>query len=269
MTARRCFLEAPNYCTISVGTSPVKQGATTGSACRRRSADTPAPRARVVHSWVTEFVREKGIHIRIESIGTSSERAVRKPSVLGHAILQLLTRRAASGYDLKKRFFASVGRGWHAYDTQIYRELKSLEDNGYVSGRVAKGRSGPQRRLYEITQEGTDSLLDWLVSPLELSKFKDEFGLRVWTADLFPPGEFEDFVVAAREQWRQSLDHQRAALENLNSEHGPPESCPPAVVGRQLAIEQTIAITEAKIAWSDRAVRIARSRTEFAAHAED
>ena len=68
------------------------------------------------------------------------------PTILGHAILQLLSRNTASGYDLKGRFHGSVGHGWHAYDTQIYRELRSLEKEGFVAGRMAPGRSGPQRR---------------------------------------------------------------------------------------------------------------------------
>jgi PadR family transcriptional regulator, regulatory protein AphA len=185
----------------------------------------------------------------------------RPPSVLGHAILQLLTRNAASGYDLKKRFFSSVGHGWHAYDTQIYRELKALEAGGFVTGRVVQGRSGPQRRLYTITDAGRDSLTAWLTSELDLKKFKDEFALRVWTADLFPDGAFEAYLATAREQWQESLDHQRMSLKVLEEEYGAPDGWSPAeVFGRQLAIDHTIAVTEAKIAWADRALRVLKHR---------
>src|SRR4051794_2147424 len=55
-----------------------------------------------------------------------------KPSLLGCAILQRLARSPMSGYELKKLFTTAVGYGWRAYDTQIYRELKALEQNGLV-----------------------------------------------------------------------------------------------------------------------------------------
>ncbi|MCX6499454.1 MAG: PadR family transcriptional regulator [Arthrobacter sp.] len=185
----------------------------------------------------------------------------RRPSVLGHAILQLLTRNAASGYDLKKRFFSSVGHGWHAYDTQIYRELKSLEAAGFVSGKVAQGRSGPQRRLYTITVAGRESLGEWLTSDLDLTKIKDELSLRVWTADLFPPDTFEEFIANAREQWQAALEHQRTSLRVLREEYGSPDGwAPDEVFGRQLAIDNIIAITEAKIAWADRTLKVISSR---------
>lgn len=186
-----------------------------------------------------------------------------KPSVLGAAILQLLIRHPASGYDLKKRFFASVGHGWHAYDTQIYRELKSLEDGGYIAGRVVKGRSGPERRLFTVTDLGLAALVEWLVTPLDVTKVKDEFGLRLTTADLFPPGELEAFIVSAREQWVAALEHQRMSLRVLIDEHGDPSgSAPSTIFGRQIAIDQIISTTEAKIAWADRALKVIANRAE-------
>lgn len=190
---------------------------------------------------------------------TSPDR--RPPSVLGHAILQLLTRNTASGYDLKKRFFSSVGRGWHAYDTQIYRELKSLESAGYVTGKVAQGRSGPQRRLYTITDLGRESLREWLCSDIDVNKSKDEFSLRVWTADMFPDGAFLPYLEAAQEQWQESLAHQKTSLQVLVDEYGDPDGpAPDDVFGRQLAIEYSISITEAKLAWARRALKVMQHR---------
>ena len=189
----------------------------------------------------------------------------RPPSVLGHAILQLLTRSTASGYDLKKRFYSSVGHGWHAYDTQIYRELKALESGGYVTGEVAQGRSGPQRRLYSITEKGTLSLQEWLTSDLDVNKFKDEFSLRVWTADQFPEEGFVEFVTTAKRQWEEALEHQRISLQVLTDQYGDPDgSAPGDVYGRQLAIDYSIHATEAKIHWAERALRVDRYRSRDA-----
>ena len=187
-----------------------------------------------------------------------------KPSVLGAAIIQLLIRSQASGYDLKKRFFASVGHGWHAYDTQIYRELKSLEENGLITGRTVPGRSGPERRLFAVTDAGRRALVDWLMTPLDVTKVKDEFGLRLTTADLFPPGELEALITNVRGQWVVALEHQRMSLRVLTEEHGEPDGAAPAnIFGRQLALEGIIAATEARISWADRALKVLANRAKL------
>src|SRR5262245_35426264 len=85
-------------------------------------------------------------------------------SALGSAILQRLQRSPMSGYELKKRFASSVGFGWRAYDTQIYRELKALESAGLIAGRADRGGRGPERRIFALTELGYRALLEWLES---------------------------------------------------------------------------------------------------------
>lgn len=184
------------------------------------------------------------------------------PSVLGYAILQLFSRMSASGYDLKDRFQSSLGRGWHAYDTQIYRELKRLEANGLTTGEVARGRSGPQRRIYTITERGREVLREWLASPLEINKTKDEFLLRIYTLDLFPQGEAEAFLLRARQELRNQLQHEQAALRTLNESYGDAEGdAPDAIVGRQLGIELSSALTKARLKWIERTLKVMAARS--------
>ncbi|ASN53357.1 PadR family transcriptional regulator [Sinomonas sp. R1AF57] len=182
------------------------------------------------------------------------------PSILGFAILQLLSRMPASGYDLKDRFQSSLGRGWHAYDTQIYRELKRLEAAGFTAGEIVKGRSGPQRRLYTITDRGLDALREWLCSPIDFSKTKEEFLLRIWTLELFPPGEAEEFLVRARHEWHSQLQHQQASLRTLNDSYGDVDEGSSDVFARQLGIELTIALTKARLKWIERALKVLAAR---------
>ena len=192
---------------------------------------------------------------------TTKDPAEITPSVLGYAILQLVSWMPASGYDLKDRFHSSLGRGWHAYDTQIYRELKRLEAGGYTTGEVVKGRSGPQRRLYTITPRGLEALREWLSSPLDTTKMKDEFLLRMWSLSLFRPGEAEEFFERARQEWRSALKHAQEALRTLNDSYGEPDGESPDVIfGRQLGIELTIAMAKARLKWIERAMKVLASR---------
>src|SRR5438045_110502 len=115
-------------------------------------------------------------------------------SLLGNAILQRLEATPMSGYELKKRFSSSLGYGWRAYDTQIYRELKALEAAGLVSGRAEKGDRGPDRRIYSVTDAGRAVLVAWLQSPLDDTWYKSELTLRIWSMHLIPPGALDELL---------------------------------------------------------------------------
>lgn len=43
----------------------------------------------------------------------------------------------------------------------LYRELRRLEKEGYVSSQWETGNSGPARRVYSITEAGEQMLLGW------------------------------------------------------------------------------------------------------------
>lgn len=170
------------------------------------------------------------------------------PSLLGCAIMQVLSREPASGYDLKSQFVSSVGYGWHAYDTQIYRELRRLEGNGYLEGHVASGRGGPQRRIYTLTDAGRDALVAWLASPVDAVRAKDEVALRIWTAHLFPPGTLEEYLGDVLAQWTNALEHQLMSLQSIRSR--PESATRDDLRARCLAIEYSIATTQARINWA-------------------
>jgi DNA-binding PadR family transcriptional regulator len=191
-----------------------------------------------------------------------SELAKPTPSVLGCAIVQRLVRSAMSGYELKKLFTTSVGYGWRAYDTQIYRELKTLEQAGFVRGQVQAGRGGPQRRVYEPTIEGLRALRDWLVSPLEDASHKSELTTRIWSLDLFPPGAVDRLVASVRQQTQEQLEHMSGRREELRRAFGPPEIAhDPTVVGRLLVLEYEIQLAQLKLRWLERVEAVTGVRT--------
>ena len=185
-----------------------------------------------------------------------------KPSLLGCAILQRLARSPMSGYELKKLFTTPVGYGWRAYDTQIYRELKALEQLGLVQGQVEPGRGGPQRRVFQPTLQGQRVLRDWLDSPLDETAVKSELTMRVWSVDLFPPGALEKLVAMIRKQTQAQLEHMTGRREELRERFGPPEtSADSTVVGRLLVLEYEIEAAQLKLRWLERIEAVHDVRT--------
>ena len=183
-------------------------------------------------------------------------------SALGSAILQRLQRSPMSGYELKKRFASSVGFGWRAYDTQIYRELKALESAGLIAGRADRGGRGPERRIFALTEQGLQALLAWLESPLEEPWHKSELNIRIWSMDLIPPDRLEQLLASVEESTQEHLDQLSQRRKELRERFGPPEIADePQGVGHQLILEFDVQMAQLKLAWIDRVRAVAKIRS--------
>ncbi len=85
--------------------------------------------------------------------------------MLKHGILGLLNYRPMTGYEIMTVFRDSLRFFWSAQTSQIYRELQTLEDRGWVGKTPVAQQGKPDKNVYAITPEGTDELLQWLSDP--------------------------------------------------------------------------------------------------------
>jgi PadR family transcriptional regulator, regulatory protein PadR len=77
------------------------------------------------------------------------------------AALAALLSAAAHGYDLRREI-REITQGALEVDAGgLYRVLRKLEQDGFVTSAWAQGESGPQRRDYELTAEGRELAEDW------------------------------------------------------------------------------------------------------------
>lgn len=90
-------------------------------------------------------------------------------------ILGLLDLRPMTGYDLKKTFDGTVAHFWSADQSQIYRTLARLEQEGLVDVRVIPQPGKPDRREHRLTDDGRVRLREWLRSPLPEEKAREPF----------------------------------------------------------------------------------------------
>ena len=70
------------------------------------------------------------------------------PMSLRYALLSLLLDGDATGYDLARRFDASVANFWHALPQQLYQELARMEDDGLVRGKAVVQAARPNKRVF-------------------------------------------------------------------------------------------------------------------------
>jgi DNA-binding PadR family transcriptional regulator len=103
---------------------------------------------------------------------------------LTHALLGLLAAEPGTGYDLRRRFDASLRNAWHASHSQIYPELGRLEERGLAEV-VAHG---PRRsRTWAVTDAGRTELRRWLTETEPDRAVRHEPLLRAFLLFLLEP----------------------------------------------------------------------------------
>lgn len=80
--------------------------------------------------------------------------------------LGLLSSRPRTGYDVRK-WFDVYGRvfGYSAQTSQIYRQLSRLVQRGWARVVPDPRTTGPDAKLYILTEEGRVEFTGWLLSP--------------------------------------------------------------------------------------------------------
>lgn len=103
---------------------------------------------------------------------------------LRYAILGVLEAQPRHGYELKAEFDRSISHFWPVNLAAIYPNLRRLEDEGQLVSRKQGGPEGrPDRKVYEITEAGRETLARWRRLPPEGSpQLKDPFLLNLFFA---------------------------------------------------------------------------------------
>jgi DNA-binding PadR family transcriptional regulator len=134
---------------------------------------------------------------------------------LRNALLGVLSLREMSGYDIKRNFDRAVHFVWNASDSQIYRELRSMEKDGLITSRLVHQEGKPNKRLYQLTSDGVSCLDDWLVSPVESPYGKDSFLMRLFFMGRVAPEEALQTLKERREEVVALLDAAKERRERF------------------------------------------------------
>ncbi|MFD4351749.1 PadR family transcriptional regulator [Nocardia sp. NPDC058519] len=113
------------------------------------------------------------------------------------AVLAMLSyEEEVSGYDLKKwadwslRYFY-----WTPSYSQIYAELKKLEQHGFASSRLDPDNVMRARRLYQITADGRAAVTTWWnKAPVDPSVLKHHVLVRVMFGHLGSPDRLKQIL---------------------------------------------------------------------------
>jgi DNA-binding PadR family transcriptional regulator len=120
--------------------------------------------------------------------------------------LSLLSRQPTHGYDLLRSYeqlFSAVLPPINA--GQIYTTLSRLERDGLVQKFVVEQEGKPDKRVYELTDQGRETLLAWFDKPLTRPRIKDNLYLKLMSARMTDLVDIRQIIESQRRQYLQTL----------------------------------------------------------------
>lgn len=167
---------------------------------------------------------------------------------LEHAILVNLAERASSGYELARRFDRSIGQFWSATHQQVYKVLGRMEAAGLVAVTVVEQEGRPDKKVYDLTDDGRAELARWIGEPAEPEVTRSDLAVKIRGASYGDPA-----LVAAEVERHRALHAQRLETYLANEEREFPD--PTRLTGHRLhqhlVLRGGIGLERSLVDWYD------------------
>ncbi|EFQ84486.1 transcriptional regulator, PadR family [Aeromicrobium marinum DSM 15272] len=167
---------------------------------------------------------------------------------LEHAILVSLAERSASGYELARRFDASIGNFWKASHQQIYKVLGRMETGGQVASELVEQDGRPDKKVYAITTSGRDELSRWVGTPTPAEALRSEFAVKLRALHLADPATLRADVGRRRVQHTEKLAYYEASRQKFYPD---PAAVSPEALGGYLVLRGGMLAEQAGLDWCD------------------
>lgn len=167
--------------------------------------------------------------------------------ILKYAILGIVNKEPASGYDIAKTFNESLVQFWNAKHSQIYPELKKLNDEGLITYETCISGQVLERKVYSITEEGKRSLIDWISKNEVIEPTpKDRFRLRVFFSNMLDSDTYKDLLSYQLIQRKEKLIFLNDRMKKFGEN---PPSFGDKGYGDYIVLEGAILREEAYVEW--------------------
>jgi DNA-binding PadR family transcriptional regulator len=176
---------------------------------------------------------------------------------LRYALLGLLAKDDATGYELNQQFKETVIYFWTAHHTQIYRELLKMEEEGLTQSETVQQNDYPDKKIYKITDKGFELLLEWMLNkPVQVPKLKDDLLLRVSMFHFIPSEKAIVFLEKSKEHHEMGL----MMTKKWQEEHFAEGKYKENELGEFLTSEFGIRYMESWLSWCDWAIGVLKKK---------
>lgn len=134
------------------------------------------------------------------------------------SMLGFLHDRPMSGWDLAEAVEGTIGNFWHVTQSQIYRELRTLEEQGFVTG---GDRGVRAKRLYTVTKEGEKVFSEWIAREPGDYTGRVPLLMTVWFGDHVPQESYELYLRVHKARHEKKRDFFQGLYEVLPDKSTP------------------------------------------------
>ena len=123
-----------------------------------------------------------------------------------YLFLSLISKEPTHGYDLLQTYkdlFSTVLPPLNA--GQIYTTLARLERDGLVQKFTIEQTGKPDKQIYKLTDKGQQVLSKWFAEPLTGARIKDNFYLKLISAQMSHLADSQQLIDDQRKHYLQSL----------------------------------------------------------------
>lgn len=145
------------------------------------------------------------------------------------------------GYELHREFSRELGQVWRIGRSQLYAQLKQMEESGMVSVETEFQPSRPLRKVYHLTPSGREHFLEWLNEPIpHLRHIRLEFLARLFFYRRLSLPGLEELVARQKEILASRAASLRRSAAETDDDF------------RRLVLEFRRGQMEAAVCWLDR-----------------
>jgi len=182
---------------------------------------------------------------------------------LKYGLLGLLNHEPMTGYDLDKEFKTSLAHFWQAKTSQVYRELDTMEQTGWLKSEQVVQTEKPNKRVYSITAKGREAFLDWLSNPNDIegaTRIKSVFFMRLFFAGETSRKQALELVYAYRAQCLVGMQEMDMA-NTLMTQAEPSHSAEDAMYWRLIMMNGEM-MRKTRLEWAEKAIEILEGRNQ-------
>lgn len=181
--------------------------------------------------------------------------------MLKHGILGLLNYADMTGYEIRETFQNSLNFFWSAQTSQIYRELDTLTQSGWIQKQTVSQQGKPDKNICSITEAGRQELLRWLEEPMSAIAVRSPVLMKLFFMGELPVDRCLAFLQQLKAQQLAAiadLGQTDAAIPSYQTQV-PEES---AALFWQMTADFGKRYAQMYLGWIDHCIRLLETREE-------
>ena len=170
---------------------------------------------------------------------------------LKHVILVVLKKGRATGYEINQTFEGPLGIYWNTSHQRVYRALAALSKDGWVRFELHAQTGKPDKKVYELTPEGEQELLQWLVEYQQASPINESLQVKLFAGEFCPTESLLEQIRAMQQDHQQKLASYQADADKVK---GVIDQQGIEVRRGYLTLRKGILMEQARLSWCDEAI---------------